>query len=159
MIKELILLIRLMFSSRPSDFVFKDLEVLPMDHFPFIGFSAMSWCGKIIHRKGSSSVNAITMNHEKIHVMQACYYANDSWLVYYWLYLWEYLKRGFFVPMTANYYCSKFESEAYANESNMDYCEYYNLTSINKYSIKGAKKLYMHLGGTSTAWKEYVKLL
>lgn len=159
MLKELWRLIVMLFATRPSDVAFKDMEVVEMKHFPFKGFKALSWCGKIIHRVGTSAVDARTLNHEKIHVMQAMYCTNDSWIRYYLAYLWEWLRRGFLAPMSANYYCSKFESEAYANEDNNKYCVYYYGEDLPKYSIKNAKKLYKQLGGTSAAWKQYVKSL
>lgn len=148
----------MLFATRPSDFVYRDLEVMEMKHFPFEGYKALSWCGKIIHRAGSSEVNPKTMNHEKIHVAQAMTY-NDSWVRYYLAYVWEWLRRGLLAPMTANYYVSKFESEAYANEDNSDYCSGYDGRGLRRYSIKNAKKLYKQLGGTPKAWKEYVKSL
>ena len=158
MLKELWRLIVMLFVTRPSDFVYKDLEVEVMKHFPFKGYKAMAWCGKIIHREGASEVDAVTMNHEKIHVVQAML-CNDSWVRYYLAYWWEWLRRGFLAPMSANYYCSKFESEAYANESNFDYLKDYDTSSIDKYRIKNAKKLYKKFGGTPNAWKQYVKSL
>lgn len=158
MLKELWKLIVLLFATRPSDFIYKDMEVVTMKHFPFKGYKAMAWCGKIIHREGTSKVDDVTMNHEKIHVVQAML-CNDSWIRYYLAYLWEWLRRGFLAPMSANYYCSKFESEAYANELNFDYLKDYDTSSIDKYSIKNAKKLYKQLGGTPNAWKQYVKSL
>lgn len=156
MLKELWILIKMLFTTSPSDYVYRDLEVVEMKHFPFKGFKAMVWCGKIIHRKGSSEVGAVTMNHEKIHVAQAML-CNDNWVRYYLAYLWEWLRRGFLAPMTANYYVSKFESEAYANEGNFDYLKTFTPASIDKYIIKDAKKLYKELGGTAQAWKEYVR--
>ena len=37
---ELWRLIKMLFTTRPSDFVYKDLEVVEMKHFPFKGFKA-----------------------------------------------------------------------------------------------------------------------
>ena len=47
----------------------------------------MFWCGKIIHRIGSSEVDEKTIKHETIHLMQAkmC----GSWLKYYWRTWWN----------------------------------------------------------------------
>lgn len=117
----------------------------------------MSWCGAIIHRVGTSDIDAKTINHETIHLMQAkvC----GSWVKYYLKYLWEWLRRGFLSPMTANYYVSKYESEAYANEDDSNYCNGYDGGNLRKYTIKNAKKLYKQLGGTSAAWKNYIKSL
>lgn len=159
MFKELWQLVKMLFDTRPSDVAFKEMEVVDMKHFPFKGYKAMAWCGYIIHRVGTSEVDARTRNHEKIHVMQAMYQTNDSWVRYYLAYLWEWLRRGFLAPMSANYYCSRFESEAYANEDNFGYCSDYDEDLLSKYTIKNAKKLYKQLGGTSAAWKAYVKTL
>ena len=158
MIKELFKLIGLLFQSNPVDVIYSDLEVVEMKHFPFKGYKAMSWCGKIIHRVGTSKVDNITMNHEKIHVMQA-FSCGDSWWKYYLLYIWEWLRCGFMSPLSANYYVSKFESEAYANEADFDYCNSYSLDSIEKYKIPNAKKKYNELGGKPSVWKSYVKSL
>lgn len=158
MIKELWILIKMLFHSKPSDVVGKGMEVVEMKHFPFKGYKAMSWCGRIIHRVGASEVNKITMNHERIHAMQAVM-CNDSWVRYYLAYLWEYIRRGFLHPMTANYYVSKYESQAYANESDFDYCNKPYWEEIEKYSIPNAKKKWKELGGTADAWKKYIKSL
>ena len=158
MIKELWILIKMLFRSNPSDMVGKDLEVVEFKHFPFKGYKAMSWCGRIIHREGSSQVNETTLNHEKIHLMQAMM-CNDSWIRYYLSYLWEWLKCGFLAPLSANYMTSKYESEAYANEEDFEYCNNYDGSNLLKYTLKDRKKLYKELGGTSKAWKQYVKTL
>lgn len=158
MIKELWILIKMLFRSNPSDMVGKDLEVVEFKHFPFKGYKAMSWCGRIIHREGSSQVNETTLNHEKIHLMQAMM-CNDSWIRYYLSYLWEWLKCGFLAPLSANYMTSKYESEAYANEEDFEYCNNYDGSNLLKYTLKDRKKLYKQLGGTSKAWKQYVKTL
>lgn len=138
-----------------------------MKHFPFKGYKWLMWCGRMVCRADNeekiqkemlTTKFAISKNHEKIHLMQALA-CKDSWVRYYLAYSWEYLKRGFLAPMSANYYVSKFESEAYANEDNPNYLKYYLPFGINKYSIKGAKKLYKQLGDTSKSWKEYVKSL
>lgn len=65
MLKELWTLIKMLFASRPSDVVGKGMEVIEMKHFPFKGYKALSWCGRIIHREGTSEVNKITMNPTK----------------------------------------------------------------------------------------------
>jgi hypothetical protein len=57
-----------------------------MKYFPFEGYSAMSWCGKIITRKDKVSDKVI--NHERIHLDQALELAKSektsTWLTYYW---------------------------------------------------------------------------
>ena len=159
MCRELWRLIKMLFASRPSDVAYQELEVVDMKHFPFKGYKAMTWCGKIIHRIGTSDIDAKTLNHERIHVMQAMYHTNDSWVRYYLSYLWEYIRRGVMSPMSGNYHCSKYESEAYANEGDMNYCDNYDVSNLSKYVIKNAKELYKQLGCTPTAWKEYIKKL
>ena len=149
----------MLFATRPSDFIYKDMEVITMEHFPFKGYKAMSWCGKIIHRKGVGEVDSKTLNHESIHVLQACYYAGDSWTKYYIMYLWEWLRYGFIAPISANYYVSKWESQAYAHEDDVNYCLEFVEDDIDKYSVKRAKKKWRELGGTSRDWKSYIKTL
>ena len=167
MIKELWILIKMLFGTRPSDSVYKDLEVMVMKHFPFKGFKAMAWCGKIIHREGSSSVDEVTMCHEKIHVMQAVM-CSDSWVKYYLVYVWEWLKGNPFVhPASSAYLTTPQEMEAYANEEKPEYPEGmiiymddYTNGIHEKYVIKGGrKKKFKEVGGTSASWKAYVKTL
>lgn len=38
-----------------------------MDHYPFSGYSAMSWCGYILTKKKESDIKTTTWNHENIH--------------------------------------------------------------------------------------------
>lgn len=156
MLKELFELIRLLFSSNPKDI--EEMKVKNMKHFPFKGYKAMAWCGTIIHREGASKVNDITINHETIHLMQAkmC----GSWVKYYWRYFIDWLKGNPLIyPASSAYYTTKYESEAYANEENMDYCKNYDGSNLQKYTFKDRKKLYKKIGGTSKDWKAYVKTL
>ena len=156
MLKELFELIRLLFSSNPKDI--EEMKVKNMKHFPFKGYKAMAWCGTIIHREGASKVNDITINHETIHLMQAkmC----GSWVKYYWRYFIDWLKGNPLIyPASSAYYTTKYESEAYANEENMDYCKNYDGSNLQKYTFKDRKKIYKKVGGTSKDWKAYVKTL
>lgn len=51
MIKELWILIKMLFQSKPSDVLSSDeLQLMEMKHFPFKKFTFMSWCGVIIFR-------------------------------------------------------------------------------------------------------------
>ena len=52
-----------------------------MDHYPFSGYSAMSWCGYILTKKKESDIKTTTWNHENIHLQQAK--DKGSWLKYY----------------------------------------------------------------------------
>ena len=155
MIKELWMLVKLLFASKPSDI--DKVEVVDMHHFPFKGYKAMAWCGCVIHRIGASAVNGKTLNHERIHLMQAkvC----GSWMKYYLSYLWEWMRIGFMAPMKANYYTSKYESEAFANEDNFGYCDGYDGKNLSKYTFKNRKKLYKEVGWSADSWKKYVKSL
>lgn len=158
MIKELWILIKMLFRSNPSDMVGKDLEVVEFKHFPFKGYKAMSWCGRIIHREGSSQVSETTLNHEKIHLMQAM--MCGSWLNYYWRYFVEWIKGNPIInPSSSAYMTIPFECEAYANETDKGYCKDYDGSNLGKYTFKKRKKLYKQVGGTSAAWKQYVKTI
>lgn len=42
MIKELWKLIKMLFATRPSDFIYNELEVVDMKHFPFKGYKAIN---------------------------------------------------------------------------------------------------------------------
>lgn len=102
MITELWYLIKLLFTKQTNQ-----LEIVKMKYFPFKGYKAMSWCGKIITRE--DRLDIITINHERIHLEQALRYG--SWIKYYLAYLWEYIKYG--------YADNKFEIEAYENQYKM----------------------------------------
>ena len=170
MIKELWKLIKMLFSTRPSDFIYKDLEVVTMRHFPFVGYRYMSWCGKVITRTEKEEVikrflttkaGQISKTHEWGHCVQAISEHGDNWVRYYLNYLWHWFKHNPLIkPAHACYYVSRYETEAYAQEGHLEYWSLETYTRKNlrgKYSIKNAKKLYKQLGGTSKAWKEYVK--
>lgn len=110
MIKELIYLIKLLFTKQSDE-----LEVIKMKHFPFPGFGAMSWCGKIITKY--NYVDDIMKNHERIHLEQALQF--KSWISYYITYLWYWIKGNPFLK--SSYYTIPFEIEAYGNEKNFNY--------------------------------------
>lgn len=141
MIKELFYLIKLLFTKQSNQ-----LEVVTMKHFPFEGFSAMSWCGKIITRK--EDVGTTTKNHERIHLEQALYF--KSWVKYYVVYFWWWVK-GF---STSAYYTIPFEMEAYGNESDYDYQP--TKTSWKKYIINNRSKVYKE---NQYNWRKYCKSL
>lgn len=100
MIKELWYLIKLLFTTQCLN-----IEVVKMKYFPFKGYTAMFWCGKIITRKDKLSQS--TISHEKIHLEQALRYR--TWIHYYLAYLWEYLK-------VLDYSKNPFEIEAYERQ-------------------------------------------
>lgn len=141
MIKELIYLIKLLFTKIPNK-----LQVVKLRHFPFKGYSAMMWCGKLITKQTPSY---IVMNHERIHLRQAK--IKDSWFKYYFSYLWEYIKH---LPVfDIAYHTNPYEMEAYANEKNYYYEPSKN--STNRYRIKGIRKKYLSF----TDYRKWYKYL
>lgn len=172
MIKELWILVKMLFASSPSDFAYKDLDVMAMNHFPFGGKTFMSWCGTVIVREGKKEVverffatkrGVETMNHEKGHCVQAISENGDNWIKYYLSYFWHWVKHCPWVaPSSACYYINRYEVECFAKQHDKTYFDLESYTRDNlhgKYTIKDAKKLYKELGGTSAAWKKYVKTL
>ena len=84
--KETWWIIKQLFTKVKADKV----EYKHMDHYPFSGYSAMSWCGYLLSRKPESQIKPTTWNHENIHL----YEAKDKkrWISYYWSYVWEWIK-------------------------------------------------------------------
>lgn len=172
MLKELWILIKMLFSTRPSDFIYKDLEVRTMKNFPFKYSRYISWCGFIITREEKKKVierflttysGRKAKNHEGGHKVQAILEHGDNWIRYYLNYFWHWVKHNPLVkPSHACYYCNRYEVECYAMEHDFGYFDLGTYSRKNlkgKYSIKNAKKKYKELGGTPSAWKEYIKTL
>lgn len=121
-----------------------------MDHYPFSGYSAMSWCGYILTKKKESNIKTTTWNHENIHLQQAK--NKGSWLKYYTDYVWEWIKGNpITYPASSAYYTIPYEMEAYANEDKSDY-----EINTNKYKIKNRKKTYRE---NKKNWFNYIKNL
>lgn len=141
MLKELYTLIKLIFQKD------KIGEVVTMKHFPFKGYSCMSWFGKIIVR-GERKLPDVVLSHEHIHTLQ--YYYNN---LFYLKYLWYWIIRNPLIkPYKGAYYTIPFEIEAYANQDNNDYVV--SKDSYKKYIVK--RKLYKeHLKD----WKQFIKTL
>ena len=128
------------------------IEIVKMNHFPFQGYLAMTWCGKIITRK-PEKISAVVKNHERIHLWQALQY--KSWLDYYWQYLKYWVKGGpIMAPASAAYYTIPFEMEAYGNEHNFDYKVTAN--SWKKYEIENRKETYKKYRDN---WREFCRSL
>lgn len=163
------MLVKMLFSSRPSECIGKPMQLLLMNHFPFEGSTFMSWCGKIISRTEYKDVvhrflemkqGKRVKTHEHGHVVQADNLHGDNWLSFYLSYYWNWIKHGLMNPLSANYYINKYESEAYANEENPDYWTHYDGLDLKyKYTIKDAKKRWKEVGGTAKDWKDFVKQL
>ena len=155
MFKEFSYLVKLLFHNKPKDC--KDLEIIKMKYFPFSGYLAMSWCGKLITRK-PDRINKETVNHETTHLKQAQQYS--SWLAFYFVYLIEWLKGNpFKTPYKSAYYTIPFEAEAYANEYRDDYNTKYNPKLLKeKYTFKRRKELFKNFKNVS-AWLDYLRNL
>ena len=154
----------MLFASKPSEI--DEVKLMGMEHFPFKGFSYMCWCGKMVYRKDTYETRRkewitkkykVSKNHETIHLMQAklC----GSWTKYYLRYLWEWMKGGLSAPLSANYYLIPYETEAYANEENLDYTKQYDGSNLEKYTFNARKEVYKAVGGTSQDWKAFIKTL
>ncbi|MBQ8770457.1 MAG: hypothetical protein IJZ60_04780 [Bacteroides sp.] len=171
MLKELWILIKMLFTEKPSDMLKRnDLEVVVMNHFPFSGFRYMMWCGKVIcrptkeaviHRFLSMIAGTKACTHEHGHGMQAESEHGDNYVRYYLNYYWHWFKHLFsLVPLSACYYVNRYEVEAYAQEDHPEYWRNYTRENLRgKYTIKNARKKWKELGGKSSAWKAYVKSL
>lgn len=131
------------------------VEYKQMSHYPFKGYSAMSWCGYLLSRKDKSKIKATTWNHETIHLYQAR--DKKCWLKYYLSYAWEWIKGNPITsPVQSAYYTIPYEMEAYANEGNKNYLKTRTADSLDKYKIKDRKKTYK---AHKNDWKQYIKTL
>lgn len=171
MIKELWILIKMLFTEKPSDMLKRDdLEVVVMNHFPFSGYRYTMWCGKVICRPSkvevmqrflSSVASKESVTHEHGHGIQAESEHGDNYPRYYLNYVWHWVKHNPLVhPSSACYYVNRYEVEAYAQQHNPEYWKHYHRGNLRgKYSIKDAKKKYRELGCSPKKWKEYIKTL
>lgn len=64
--KETWWIVKQLFTKVKADKV----EYKHMDHYPFSGYSAMSWCGYLLSRKPESQIKPTTWNHENIHLLK-----------------------------------------------------------------------------------------
>ena len=157
-IKELFKIIWMLFSSNPREF--DSLELVKMNYFPFSGSKYMSWCGHLIHKMDDieeymkRDVWKTDYNHELIHLFQAKDFR--FWITYYASYLWQWFKYNPF--SRSSYYLDIYEIEAYAKDKDLEYTKSYP-NNMSLYDIKGRKKIWKDLGGTSRAWKEYIRNL
>lgn len=150
MFKELWYLIKLLFSPLTDQ-----IELVEMKYFPFKGYSAMSWCGKIITRK--PLVSQRVFNHERLHLEQALKLVeNDkqkTWLKYYWQYLKYWIKGNpIMAPASSAYYTIPFEMEAYGNEDDYNYHPVNN--SWKLYELEDRKETYKKHRDN---WKQFCK--
>lgn len=155
MFKELIQLIKWLFGSKPSDH--DTLQIVQMKYFPFSGYSAMSWCGRLVTRKDPEKISEKTKNHETIHLKQA--QTEGSWLKYYVKYVWWWIKGNPIIhPASSAYYTIPYEMEAYANEDDFTYVDNYNPENLKRYIISNRKSTYREKM-KKNEWKSYIKTL
>lgn len=168
MIKELWVLVKMLFASKPSEMVGKPLELVVMKHFPFRQFTFMNWCGKVILREENrpllerflwTPAGMKAQTHERGHGIQAEAMHGDNWFSYYLSYFWYWLlENPISHPASSAYYTNRYEVEAYAQEGHPEYWMNYTRDNLRgKYAIKGGKKIYRELGCKPAKWKEYVK--
>ena len=153
--KELGLLIKWLFTGNPRKQ--ETLQIEQFKHFPFKGYSAMSWCGHLITRYNPSYINKTVYNHETIHLLQAKRFR--TWIGFYLSYLWQWFKINPFIgPSNCAYYTSPYEMEAYANEERPEYIENYDSSYIKTYYfIKNRRETFRKYGETISIWKLYLK--
>lgn len=150
--KETWWLVKQLFTKVKAD----QVEYKKMDHYPFSGYSAMSWCGYLLSKKDKDIIVPRTWNHENIHLYQAK--DKGSWFKYYWSYLWEWIKGNPIIhPASGAYYTICYEMEAYANAENLDYLITRKPEDLNKYKIKDRKKTYKKYG--KYGFLEYIKTI
>ena len=143
MLKELFYLCRLLFSRIPDE-----LEFVELKHFPFEGYGAMMWCGKLVSRPGNF-IDQYTWNHEGIHLLQAK--KVGSWIIYYLLYFWYWI-IGLGLKDNGSYFTIPFEIEAYANQYDLDY----NTTDWKRYRLKRRRKAWRE---HKSAWWEWIRTI
>lgn len=162
---EIITLIKMLFTSKPSDFF--EVELMPMKHFPFKGYKYMMWCGRIVYRKENeekvkneinTEIGRRSIRHETLHLRQAENHGKNSWVRYYWRYLVEWIRGNPIIhPASSAYYTIPFEVEAYALEE-IEGAELYYDTNLlkSKYTLENRKQTYRDHRDN---WKNYVKTL
>lgn len=132
-----------------------EVKFKKMDHYPFKGYSAMSWCGYLLSRKEKEQIKPSTWTHETIHLLQAK--DRGSWFSYYMSYVWQWIKGNPIMhPSSAAYYTICYEMEAYANDSNPEYLALRKSENLKKYKIKNRRKTYK---ANRKNWKNYLKTL
>lgn len=126
------------------------MEVVRMDHFPFKGYSAMSWCGQCIVRNDyNKSINSTTLKHEQIHLQQGV--REGSWIKFYLKYVWEWVKGNpIIAPASSAYRTIPYEVEAYANDDNPNYV----ILPVKSFKIVNRKNTYKK---NRDNWEQYLK--
>lgn len=94
------------------------MKIIYNNIIPFKGFLAINLFGILFVRGTERDINAVVLNHEKIHTAQM----KELWyILFYIIYLLEWVMRLF---KNENAYRNiSFEREAYENERDMDYLD------------------------------------
>ena len=113
-------LAKTLFSKMPKDN--EHLEVVQMKFYPWPGYGAMSWAGKLITREDPKNISEWTKKHEEIHLQQA-HMMGKTWFSFYLKYLGEYLANLFFTwtGFSGSYYLISVEKQAYGNQARSEY--------------------------------------
>ena len=124
--------------------------IIRMDHFPFKGYSAMSWCGYNVMRNDyDDPIAATTLKHEQIHLQQGV--REGSWIKFYLKYVWEWIKGNpLIAPATSAYHTIPYEVEAYANDDDPNYV----ILPIKSFKIVNRKSTYKKYCDN---WEQYLK--
>ena len=111
-------LVKSLFTRMPKD---NNMEIVQMKFYPWPGYSAMSWCGKLITRRNPNEVSWVTKVHEGIHLQQAR--IRGGWWPFYFLYLMEYLWNllVLWLGVNGSYYCISVEMQAYGRQEDTEY--------------------------------------
>lgn len=109
-------------ARRPSRVT--EMEVVGDDFWLRKNYEALTFFGYIVCRKEQAErpLDPVVRNHETIHLRQA-QACHDSWLCFYLLYIWYYLRA---LPLNrrlknAAYRLNPFEMEAYEHQTDFSY--------------------------------------
>lgn len=72
-LKETWWIVKQLFTKVKADKV----EYKHMDHYPFSGYSAMSWCGYLLSRKPESQIKPTTLGYIKGNIQLVCMAVNQ----------------------------------------------------------------------------------
>lgn len=95
------------------------MKIIYNDIIPFKGFTAINLAGTLyVRNEYKGKLTNEIMNHEEIHSAQM----NDlGYVLFYLLYIVEWVYKIFTVGFKDAYYNISFEKEAYSNQNNLDY--------------------------------------
>lgn len=135
------------------------IKIVSNHLIPFSGYSAITFFGRVYMRKtkewienwlATSPTAKRTMNHERIHFLQKNTMWTKTWVVYYALYIWYWLKL-FICTLnnTMAYKTNPMELEAYVNQDDYSYSmsKWHDYVYSNKVRKKIFKERY-------EPWKE-----